>query len=106
VEFLLTRAVGDSALGRQSAFARHAEAWASSGRLALALETLQRHLVAETGRNLGRAALRGAPGWQRDMSRLLLSDGVIELTRQVNPGLHRLLLRQLVQNPAPGAARV
>lgn len=102
-EGLLQRALTREPWGREPTLRRTAEAWADSGRLSLALERLHTHLVAGTGRNFWRAALGGEPGWQRDTARLLLSDGVVELARQVNPSLHRELLRQVVRAGTNGS---
>ncbi|MBB5232960.1 hypothetical protein [Deinococcus budaensis] len=77
-----------------------AEAWQHSGWLGVVLSLLYTHLQEHLAR--GKAPLRiqamrgAADDWRTQTARMFLSDGMIELARQVNPALHRQLVLTLV----------
>lgn len=77
-----------------------AEAWQRSGWLGVVFGLLYTHLQEHLPRGkapLWIQATRGAADdWRTQTARMFLSDGMIELARQVNPALHRQLVLALV----------
>lgn len=87
---------------------KEARGWLHSGQVGLVLHLLHAHLEAALPGQVGKKDLRGrayreADGdWRDHTARLLLSDGVIELARQVNRPLHRKLVMALIAGTAKG----
>lgn len=77
--------------------------WQQSGQVGLILHLLHTQLEASFPKREGRQTMREwayretDEDWRTHTARLLLSDGVIELARQVNRPLHRKLVLTLVQ---------
>lgn len=105
---LLSHAVYGGSLvdadGRQSqTLENQIEAWMHSGQVGFALELLYADFKRATHGSrtalIQRAFHASDQDWRNHTARVLLSDGMIELTRQVNRTLHRRLVTALVGTP-------
>ena len=69
--------------------------WKEDGRLGLALGQLHRALLSHRTRLLKRS--KNEPVWVEQAVAVLMTDRALELTRTVNPALHRELLLELIR---------